>query len=737
MSYAHEQNIIHRDLKSANILIDANGNVNIVDFGISLFTDTMQTQSDVSTRCFTLDIASPEQIQGLKIDARSDVFSLGALLLELLSGKMPLPKVNLSSYKPIEDQKHVEKVLKSVDFDSDLRNIISTAMHIDIEKRYQSMKEFEIDLSRYLNRQPVKATKDTWLYRGRKLMERNPGISALSFVLVLVSVLAIVLLKGVQQEQQVAEQKSNQSLAFIDALFEQADPFKGGNNSKELVKTLESIELSQSDQLTSNPEFGYHFYENMTEIYSQNANYVEALKSKRKSIEALKTFVEADDPKMISREIEVSQLLNSIGEYSQSITQSKRILDNLLENPNANPDDILISYVTLSRSHGALSQLDEEVRVHKKAIKFMDENPELNPDATANLLSSMAISQYRNGNKALANDLFERTIRLYKTLPNRQKSLVATLRNYAATQVNYGNFEKAEELFKESVHLIKRVDPRHPTLASTYLRYASLLAKSKRLDQAQELLNTAVEIFIEANDEVELSIAYGYLAELALRKNQISEAIQHVLSANQYMFQQQGLDHPKTLKKYNISLWILLIDDYKQQANELMEYLNATDYINSKYSKEYQILQIQKALLNGDVVSNKQSESALSHFLNSMELQSDEEKINWLKSQLLVPEEHSPLVHAFMNVWLLEFQPNRTQYDSHCLDPSLWEDTTKLVLKMDLMSRCLSLAERYGYEKPKEFEGILSNLGQQIIENKSSVEILIKALMQPKVIDSL
>jgi serine/threonine-protein kinase len=731
MSYAHSKGIIHRDLKAANILMDTNGALKIVDFGISLFVDSHQNQADDSTRCFTLDIASPEQILGHKIDARTDIFSLGALFLQMLTGKTPLPKVQMNHYKPIDDKRYIDHLLNQSELAIDLQNIVSTAMHIDLEKRYQYMRSFVEDLDNFQHQRPVKATSDSIFYKTRKLVQRNPNESILSLSVILVCIVAFALINSYKFKSQKAENKNANSMAIIDALFEQASPFIGGKNSEGLVKTLEAIEKGQTKLLDADPEFSFHFYQNMTEIYNENADYNQALIAKRKAISALKLYVEDNDPLIINTQIEQYRLLHAIGDYSQAIVLSQELLQKLIDDPKSDPELTVMTYITLSRSYASLNQLNDESRVHQQATKYMDEHPELNPEIKADFLASMAITQYRISNKEMANELFEKAIKIYKSLPNRQKSLVETLRNYAATNVNYGDFDKAEALFKESIDLIKSVDSRHPTLASTYLRYASLLAQTNRLQAAEDLLTTAVEIFIEANDTVELSVAYGYLAELALRKNKIDSAIKHILAANQFMFEQQGLDHPKTLKKYNLSLWILLIEPYQNYAKEVIDFLNKSDYVNSTGSKEYQTFQFQKALINKAMISTPQDLSLLSEYLYSNELISKDQKINWLEQHLSSSDKYSTIVNALFQVWLMEFKPTEDNFNGFCINSSSWMTTTMLVLKMELMHRCLSIAETNNYNSPLEFIKILQDLDLQIGINEESIKQLVDQLIHP------
>lgn len=315
ISYAHKKGIIHRDLKSANILIDVNHNVKIVDFGIALFSKN--AKSTDSTRVFTIDIASPEQILDQKIDLRTDVFSLGALLLQLLTDEPPTPKVKLNQYNPVDVRNYVQKILKNSNLNMDLKNIVLTAMHIDKSKRYQDMNAFAGDLDRYLLHQPVKVSSDSIFYRFKKLVQRNPLTSSLVAVVLLVSLVAVITVFNSMNHQQTAEDNNIRSMAIIDAIFEQADPFKSGVYSQELVEALENIEQNKQDLIDNDKRFGFQFYEKMAMVYSQNGNYTKALASKIKQIDALQTYAKAGSMSLLVKKIDKLTLLHSIGDYSQ------------------------------------------------------------------------------------------------------------------------------------------------------------------------------------------------------------------------------------------------------------------------------------------------------------------------------------------------------------------------------------------------------------------------------------
>jgi len=731
MSYAHGKNIIHRDLKSTNILVDVQNEIKIVDFGIA-FVSSSESHSSDSTKVFTLDIASPEQIQGKAVDVRTDIFSLGVLLLQLATDKQPLPKIDINQYNPINDQKHVEKVLKSSGLNRDLKNITRKAMHIDVERRYASMQDFADDIQNFLACKPVKAGKDSLLYKFNKLLRRNQMVSGLIFVLIFTALGAYYIVDNYSTQSEKALKQKNNSMAVINALFEQADPFKNSKNSKELVATLEQIEKSQKYLLSSDAQFSYLFYENMTKIYNQNANYNQALKAKTKSISALIQFVEANDPLIFERKVEELSLLHATGQFSNAIKESNGFLQQLKKSPQIKPVLTLMTYVTLSRSYADLNQLDAQTKIHNLSIDFMNKHPDIETEFKADMLASMAIAQYKNGNREMANDLFEKTIITYQSLPERKTSLAGTIRNYAATQVNYGNYEKADQLFKQSIEIFKNIDSRHPTLASSYLRYASLLAKTGQLEKAQELLLIAEDIFINANDSIELPVNYTYLAELELRKNNLKSAIKYISKANKLMLNQYGLDHPKTLKSYNLAMWILLVEPYSDFAQQALTYLDNQDYLNSTNSKEYSTYQTQKSLHFKQPITTHRSLALLTHYLYGDELKTNIQKINWLKEQIKKSEVQTPLINAYFQLWLHELYPKANNYHTICQPKTHWMYSHLLALRINLMEQCLKVAEEHNYDKPIGFEQALKDFEEEVSNNQHLIEGFVDEMIKKR-----
>ena len=179
--YAHQNLVVHRDLKPGNILVTADGSPKLLDFGIAKLVDPEATGDEMmmtvaGTRVLTPDYASPEQVRGEPITIASDIYSLGVILYELLTGKRPHV---IEAYTPQEIERAIcrEEPKKpsawNAQVAADLDNIVLMALRKEPQRRYGSVEQFSEDVGRHLENRPIRARKDTLVYRTDKFIRRN------------------------------------------------------------------------------------------------------------------------------------------------------------------------------------------------------------------------------------------------------------------------------------------------------------------------------------------------------------------------------------------------------------------------------------------------------------------------------------------------------------------------------------------------------------------------------------
>ncbi|UCG16916.1 MAG: serine/threonine protein kinase [Phycisphaerales bacterium] len=193
VQHAHDQGVIHRDLKPGNILVEANGQPKVLDFGVARVTDadvhTVTLQTAVGQLVGTLAYMSPEQVTGdpAYLDTRSDVYALGVVLFELLTGRLPLDVGNRSipdAVRMVREEEPTRLSSISTAFRGDLETILAKALEKDKTRRYQAASDLAADVRRYLRGEAIEARRDSALYVLRKMVARYRGIALAAALLV-------------------------------------------------------------------------------------------------------------------------------------------------------------------------------------------------------------------------------------------------------------------------------------------------------------------------------------------------------------------------------------------------------------------------------------------------------------------------------------------------------------------------------------------------------------------------
>ncbi len=261
--YAHQHLIIHRDLKPSNILVIENGEPKLLDFGIAKLLEESEPNAETavtSAGMMTPNYASPEQVRGESITTASDVYGLGVLLYEILTGERPY---RVASGRPDEMARAITEreptrpsmvVLRndsqiarhdSRSLRGDLDNIVLMAMRKEPQRRYQSVAQFSEDIRRHLAAIPVSAQKDTLRYRSSKFIRRHK-VGVMAALLVGATLVAGIVATNFEarranEQRRRAEQRFNEVRRLANSLmFEIHDAVKdlqGATPTRRLIVT--------------------------------------------------------------------------------------------------------------------------------------------------------------------------------------------------------------------------------------------------------------------------------------------------------------------------------------------------------------------------------------------------------------------------------------------------------------------------------------------------------------------
>lgn len=324
VEHAHEHLVVHRDLKPDNILVRADGQPKLLDFGIAkvLAPTGAGGLTTVNAPAMTPRYASPEQVMGAPIGTPSDVYSLGVILYELLTGRLPHGEATDNSWQVVRAISEVQPAAPSnaargTDAKSwahrlpgDLDAIVLMALRKEPERRYRTVDQFAEDVRRYLDDRPVLARPDTLGYRTRKFVSRNRLASAAAIIAVVALTAGVVAATWQARVARAAATRALNEAAraqrvseFLKTVIALPDPSwnaagAGGRNDMTVLDLLKNAGDRIDRELGSDPEMAADLHHAIGNTYRARGLFNEAQPHFAKALELRQHVLPPNDPKV-------------------------------------------------------------------------------------------------------------------------------------------------------------------------------------------------------------------------------------------------------------------------------------------------------------------------------------------------------------------------------------------------------------------------------------------------------
>ena len=531
VQYAHSQAVIHRDLKPSNILVKADGSIRLLDFGIAKQLESLEKPVDqtmTGLRLMTPAYAAPEQITGDRVGIRTDVYALGVILFELLTGQLPFDLSNLTPAEAasiIVDHEPgkpsaVGRLKGNSSIDSsacaDLDVLCLTAMHKDIERRYRSVEALIRDIDHYLGAEPLEARPDTFSYRLRKFVRRNQRpvvLSAAVFVIVVgMSIFFAVRLAKARDAALGEAARTQRIQKFMLNLFEGGDEAVGPSDSLRVV-TLVDRGVQEAKTLNHDPKIQAELYQNLGDIYEKLGKFDQADSLLQAALAQRKSVFGSESTEAAETLVAIGLLRDSQGKFEDA----ERFVRLGLE---IDRQKLAPNHPAVARATSALGKVLEDRGSYDAAIVVLQNAAQLqaSPGSTSDLVESLtelANSHFYSGHYAESESLNEQVLKLDRQLyGDRHPHIADDLINLGAIQYELGHYPEAERLDRQALDITQSFyGQNHPATASALTILGRTLVSEGKLDEAVGMLKQALSVEEQVFGKIHPRVA-GTLNEL-------------------------------------------------------------------------------------------------------------------------------------------------------------------------------------------------------------------------------
>jgi len=604
VQYAHQNLIIHRDLKPGNILVTKDGIPKLLDFGIAkLIDEELVDNNEGLTRTgvwhLTPEYASPEQIKGEKITTASDVYSLGVLLYQILTGYQPYKITNSSPAaisKIITEEKIIkpsERIIQSSNISStdqfinpiklsthlkgDLDNIILKAMHKDPLKRYVSVEQFSEDIRRHLIGLPVIAQKDSAGYRLSKFILRHKVgfVSSVGFIVFLIaSLIAIIWQANIAAKERdnakLETQKVETVNNFLQEMLSSVDPTEVGKDVK-VYDILKKASVDVGNNFSRHPEIEASVRKTIGVTLTNLGEFDEAKPHLTKSLDLNNKVYGKESYQSAESLHELALYYHWVGDLNLAdslYTQSIKIFRNDSDSPPRSLasaiNDLGILKQEQAKYQESLKLLREALNIYQKKFGETDRD-------VASTLNNLALTLESLNDIDGAEKYYQKSLEVYLKLYSPDRPEISTIyNNLAYIYIDKDDLNKAEEYFKKSLELkINAFGKDHSLVGLGFMNLGALEYTMNKFDVSESNLLAALKNFntsLNAN-HIWFGLTNFWYSKILTKKSNYTEAEKCVRTALSIYIKNYPKDHPNTISA-NAELGIIYFHQKKYAAAE-------------------------------------------------------------------------------------------------------------------------------------------------------------------------